>query len=127
MRRAFLLFIVVISIGNLAYCQDVSELYNKVLPSVVKIRATDSSEDLSRGYIVTEEGLGSGVLIEGNRILTASHVVQTATRLMVEFSNGEKLPATVISSVPAADVALLELLRNPKNSKPAILADSDQV
>ena len=107
--------------------QDLSELYKKVLPSVVKIYTKENINYPSIGYVATSGGLGSGVLIdEEGIILTASHVVQMANSIIVEFDNGEQVPANVISSVTAADVALLKLAWKVKN--PVIkLGDSDKM
>jgi serine protease Do len=107
--------------------QDISCLYDSVISSVVMIHTEESSENHAKGFVVTEEGLGSGVLIEGNQILTAAHVIQTATDVTVQFSDGEKIPARILSSVPSADVALLELEWEPKNKKASKLGDSDKV
>ena len=123
-----LLFSIIFSVAFLqAPAQDLSELYKKVLPSVVKIYTEEKVDYPSLGLVSTESGLGSGVLIdESGIILTASHVVNIANSIMVEFSNGEKVPAKVISSVPSADVALLKLTWNVK--QPAIkLGDSDKM
>ena len=108
--------------------QDLSGLYESVIQSVVKINTQERVENLVEGYVSTEEGLGSGVLIdESGLILTASHVVQTANRIMVEFEDGEIIPGDVVSSVPVADVALVKLAFTPKNRKAVPLGDSDDV
>lgn len=116
---------------SISYCQlqaqDLSALYEKVLPSVVKIYTEENVDYPSLGITAVSRGLGSGVLIdEEGIILTASHVVQMANSIMIEFSNGEQVPANVISSVPAADVALLKLAWKVKN--PVVkLGDSDKM
>ena len=107
--------------------QDLSSLYNKVLPSVVKIYTKENINHPTLGFVATSGGLGSGVLIdEEGIILTASHVVQMANSIVVEFANGETVPANIISSVPAADVALLKLAWKVK--APIVkLGDSDKM
>ncbi len=102
-------------------------MYEKVLPSVVKIYTEEKVDYPQLGFTSTTGGLGSGVLIgEEGIILTASHVVQMANSIIVEFANGDQVPANVISSVPAADVALLKLAWKVKN--PVIkLGDSDKM
>jgi serine protease Do len=123
-----ILFSIIFSIVFcLAQAQDLSALYEKVLPSVVKIYTTENVNYPSLGYVATTGGLGSGVLIdEEGIILTASHVVQMANSIMVEFASGEQVPANVISSVPSADVALLKLVYKVK-SPIAKLGDSDKM
>ncbi len=107
--------------------QDLSALYQQVLPSVVKIYTKENFTHPTLGFVATSGGLGSGVLIdEEGIILTASHVVQMANSIVVEFANGESVPANVISSVPAADVALLKLAWKVK-SPVAALGDSDKM
>jgi serine protease Do len=72
-------------------------------------------------------GIGSGVLVgsEGH-ILTASHVVQSADDVIVEFVDGTYVPARVVASEPGSDVALLKLERSaPDYAQPAVLGDSD--
>jgi serine protease Do len=54
-------------------------------------------------------------------------VVQTADAIAVEFPTGEVLNARVVSSEPAADVALLQLERPPDRLVVARLGDSDAV
>ena len=46
---------------------------------------------------------------------------------MVEFSRGELIPARVMGSAFSADVALLQLERNPVNAVAAVLGDSNKV
>ena len=107
--------------------QDLSVLYDQVLPSVVKIYTEENVDYPALGLTATTGGLGSGVLIdEEGIILTASHVVNIAKSITVEFPSGETVPANVLSSAPAADVALLKLAWKVKY--PALkLGDSDQM
>ena len=125
MRLLFAFFISIIF--HQLQAQDLSALYNKVLPSVVKIYTKENIKHPSLGFVATSGGLGSGVLIDSEGIiLTASHVVQMANSIVVEFANGETIPANVISSVPAADVALLKLAWKVKS--PVVqLGDSDKM
>lgn len=58
----------------------------------------------------TREVTGSGVVIEGNRILTNAHVVLHAMQVKVEGSTGgEKYVATVEALAPGIDLAVLKL------------------
>jgi serine protease Do len=78
--------------------------------------------------LVSLNGLGSGVLISNDgKVLTAAHLVQSADKTMVEFSEGELIPASVIGTAMSADVALLQLERIPSNYVAANLGDSDKV
>ena len=56
------------------------------------------------------EASGTGVVIEGKRILTNAHVVLYASQLFVETSqSGDKRAATVESVSPGMDLAVLKL------------------
>ena len=56
------------------------------------------------------EASGTGVVIEGKRILTNAHVVTYASQLFVESNqSSEKLPAQVVAVSPGIDLAVLRL------------------
>jgi S1-C subfamily serine protease len=56
------------------------------------------------------EATGSGVVIEGNRILTNAHVVLYASQVQVQASAaGDKVSATVVAVAPGIDLAVLQL------------------
>lgn len=105
------------------------DLFKKVNPAVVVIRTEErivTGEGQQR--LTSTQGLGSGVLIsEDGKVLTAAHVVQAADNVEAEFVGGETVFARVIASVPAADVALLQLERVPGGVVPVPMGDSDQV
>ncbi len=109
--------------------QNISELYEQVRKSVVIIQTTEKVLSMSEGRrtMVSQSGLGSGVLISKDGIITAAHVVQAAENLKVTFSSGEEVPAKVVSSSPDADVALLRLIWEPKDQTVATIGDSDLV
>jgi len=53
---------------------------------------------------------GSGVVIEGKRILTNAHVVLYASQVQVQASAaGDKVSATVVAVAPGIDLAVLQL------------------
>jgi S1-C subfamily serine protease len=107
---------------------DLAQAFRQVSAAVVVVRTTERA--VSRrpdGRPVSIEGLGSGVLVsEDGKVVTAAHVVQTADAVIVEFADHGPVPAQVIASEPAADVALLQLQRVPDGVRPAPLGDSDQ-
>ena len=109
-----------------AQTKSLRHIYEQVNAAVVVIR-TESSVPSGKGGFVSDEGLGSGVLVSTDgKVMTASHVVQTADRVEVLFSDGQHSLAKVISSLVRADVALLQLEKPPKGIVPARLGDSDQ-
>ena len=130
MLRRYLLCVAVLllsSIVSFPYASadgspDYAVLYEQHLPSVVTIK-TIAFDPLTGG---SQVGLGSGILVEDNQILTAAHVVDTATIINVKFHDGETILATVLSSIENSDVALLKLAKAPSNARVAILADSDK-
>jgi serine protease Do len=68
-----------------AEAQDAEELFRKVSPSVVVIRAKGRSVDGTRG-LVTYTEIGSGVLISADgKVMTAAHVVHDMDEILVEF------------------------------------------
>src|SRR4051812_34334975 len=80
--------------------------------SVVKIFSTVRGPDQLRPWAKQSprETSGSGVVIEGNRILTNAHVVSYASQIQVQGNqSGEKLVATVESISPTMDLAVLKL------------------
>src|SRR5215813_8444162 len=108
--------------------QQLRDLFRSVQPAVVVVKTEQVGlAPFPQQGLVSSDGLGSGVLISGDKVLTAAHVVQSADKTVVEFSQGESIPARVIGCSSSADVALLQLERSPANYVPAKLGDSDQV
>ena len=84
----------------------------KIRDSVVKISATMRVPDLTKPWTKQSpaEASGTGVVIEGKRILTNAHVVLYASQLFVEGNqSSEKLPAKVVAVSPGIDLAVLRL------------------
>ncbi|HVE79575.1 MAG TPA: trypsin-like peptidase domain-containing protein [Gemmatimonadaceae bacterium] len=109
--------------------QALRDQFRAVSPSVVVVRTLERTPaPMPAGGFVSAPGLGSGVLVSSDgKVLTAAHVVQTADRVAVEFSDGVIIPARVVASAPRADVALLQLQRVPPGAVVARLADSDSL
>lgn len=111
------------------FAQDLAELFENNKRSVVTIYVQES---MSAGTgdprtFASSEGLGSGVLIRENIILTASHVVANADKIMVQFYDGESVPATTTRISRNADVALITLSRPPADPQIAVIGNSDEV
>jgi S1-C subfamily serine protease len=80
--------------------------------SVVKIHVTNREPDFSRPWAKgsPKQISGSGVIIDGQRILTNAHVVNYAIRILVQGHQAtERIPASVLAVSPEMDLALLEL------------------
>lgn len=107
--------------------QDLSKIYEKVSPAVVVIFTTENSISTEAGVNkkTTGKGLGSGFLISNTKVVTAAHVVNVPESIKVQFTDGEIIPAKVVSHHRTADVALLELLWPRKNAITVSFGDSD--
>ncbi len=80
--------------------------------SVVKVFSTVRYPEVFRPWSkqAPSEISGSGVVIEGNRILTNAHVVMYASQIQVQANqSGDKLSATVVAIAPGIDLAVLKL------------------
>jgi S1-C subfamily serine protease len=84
----------------------------KIENTVVKIFATKSNPDPLKPWTkqAPQEVTGSGVIIEGKRILTNAHVVLYASQVRVQANQeSEKIFATVEAVAPGIDLAVLKL------------------
>lgn len=108
---------------------DFSSLYKKVRNSVVTIQTDQFVEQQTDSGIISaqQSGLGSGVIIKGKYVLTASHVVNIADRIRVHTASGDMYAAKTISSVPLADLAIIEIINPLGDLKSATIGDSDAV
>jgi S1-C subfamily serine protease len=88
------------------------EISRRVENAVVQVFATQVAPDPVRPWSkeAPREITGSGVVIEGRRILTNAHLVLYASQVEVQASrSGDKLSAKVKAIAPGIDLALLEL------------------
>jgi S1-C subfamily serine protease len=80
--------------------------------SVVKVFSTIRQPDPSKPWTKQspQEATGTGVVIEGHRILTNAHVVLFASQVQVQANQaGDKISATVEAVAPGIDLAVLKL------------------
>ena len=106
--------------------QTPGEVFRKVAPSVVVIRA--KGHEVAAGGKTRFNETGSGVLISADgKVMTAAHVVHAMDEITVEFLGGETVKARVVASEPAADLSLLQLERVPAGAKSSPLANSDPI
>jgi S1-C subfamily serine protease len=80
--------------------------------SVVKIFSTLRRPDPFKPWTkaTPQDVTGSGVVIEGKRILTNAHVVGYASQVQIQASqDGDKVGATVVAIARGMDLALLKL------------------
>jgi S1-C subfamily serine protease len=80
--------------------------------SVVKVFTTMRHPDVYRPWTkqAPSDATGSGVVIEGKRILTNAHVVLYSSQVQVQANQaGDKISATVEIVAPGIDLAVLKL------------------
>jgi S1-C subfamily serine protease len=80
--------------------------------AVVKVFSTMRRPDVARPWSKAApiEATGSGVVIEGKRILTNAHVIAYASQVQVQGNqSGDKISATVEAMDPGIDLAVLKL------------------
>ena len=120
------LLVMVIAPAAPVEAQSLVSTFKRVNPSVVIIRAR-WKEVGGSGQVGRVNEVGSGVLISPDgKVMTASHVVQTADEITAEFLSGEVVTARVIASEPEADVSLLQLERVPAKATVARFGNSDR-
>ncbi|WP_414695254.1 S1C family serine protease [Paraburkholderia sp.] len=93
-------------------------------PAVVHVEVVKENPDSEDGH---SGALGSGFIVsQDGYILTNNHVVEGADDVTVKLTDGRKLPARVIGTDKAGDVAVLKIagtgfptvkIGNPANSK----------
>lgn len=89
-----------------------SEVSAHLEKSVVKVFSTLRGPDPFKpwGKASPQEVTGSGVVIEGRRILTNAHVVEYASQVQVQTGQeGDKVSATVVAIARGMDLAVLQL------------------
>ena len=109
-RLSRLLFATALLTGPFAHAQDAPS--NQVSNAVVKIFSTVRYADPFKPWAKQgpQDITGSGVVIEGRRILTNAHVVLNASQIDIQANQaGDKLPAHVVAIAPGMDLAVLKL------------------
>jgi len=126
LAAALLMVALLTGLAPRADAQSAGEVFRKVAPSVVVIRA--KGRDVAAGGQTRFNETGSGVLISPDgKVMTAAHVVHSMDEISVEFLGGETVSAKVVASEPAADLSLLQLERVPAGAKVSPLANSDPI
>lgn len=105
----------------------IAELVAAVRPSVVSIHTSVSQPDIF-GREIEGQAAGSGwVLSADGIIVTNSHVVEGASEIAVDFSDGSESTASVISAHPESDLAVLQVDRTDLTPLPLGSSDELQV
>lgn len=126
------LVILILFISFSGFSQSLVSVYKKVNSSIVviKTRSNVSAGSGDKQKVSTASGLGSGVLISDDGLIwTASHVVHSADKISLKFTDGDIYEADVLSTDPVADVALIKIKGDfqLKNKHIAVIGNSDNV
>src|SRR5215211_104739 len=110
---------------------SINEIYDRAGPGVVEITVATSSGS-SGGYPFggggTATAQGSGFVYDtSGHIVTNAHVVEGATSVKVQFSNGKTYDATVVGSDASTDLAVLKVDAPASQLHPIALDDSSSV
>jgi len=90
-----------------------SKVYRAIQPSLVFVQTVRADGEFAQG---------SGVIVnEQGQVMTADHVIEGATSIEVTFADGTQSSATVISSTPERDTAVLQAEQPPRVIVPAVL------
>ncbi|HSF57248.1 MAG TPA: serine protease, partial [Candidatus Binatia bacterium] len=92
--------------ASLLHAQD------KIRDLVVRIHAVHHAPDVLRPWTRNrpQQVKGSGVVIDGKRILTNAHVVRYASQIYVQPNqSADRIPARVEVVTPSMDLAVLKL------------------
>jgi S1-C subfamily serine protease len=95
---------------------DIAGIIAKVEPAVFAVTVDDGgSRGAGTGFVIADNGTA----------VTNAHVVQEASQVKVDLSDGRSVDARVVGRDPSADVAVLKL--NGSGFTPACLSDSNKV
>lgn len=129
-------------IAGIVPTQEVlSNLYDRVAPSVVNIQVTSTPSAANMpdlpfpfelpegGEVPQQQGQGTGFIYDNDgHIVTNNHVVENATEIVVYFSNGMWAEAELVAADPQADLAVIKV--TPPDGvawQPLTLAPEDSV
>ena len=108
--------------GNSPFCQDGSPFQGSPMCQGGGPQGgADTQQEKFRA-------LGSGVVINAEKgyVVTNNHVVDNATKIQVQLSDGRKYEAKIIGKDPRSDIALIQL-KDAKNLTAIKIADSDNL
>ncbi|MFP6581972.1 MAG: PDZ domain-containing protein [Candidatus Hydrogenedentota bacterium] len=106
---------------------SIDSVVKAVKPALVRIYVV--STEYWEGRAIKVQSAGSGAIItpEGH-VITNHHVAGHATQLICTLSNREEIPAKLIGTDPATDIAIIQLLPKDGRKFPvATFGDSDAV
>lgn len=104
----------------------VIDIYQTNVPSVVNVANIKHADSFFYGKVEVPQGTGTGFVWDNKgHIVTNYHVVQGGNSLIVTFHNDKnQYKAKVIGLAPKQDIAVLKLIKKPKNLKPIKIGES---
>ena len=103
---------------------SVAEVYQTLLPSVVRIETNGKKT----GTSMNQSATGTGVIANADgTILTALHVVEGAQQIRIGYADGSNTTATVAAADSKQDIAMLTPAKLPETLVPAVLGGGAQV
>ncbi|HEU4528786.1 MAG TPA: trypsin-like peptidase domain-containing protein [Actinomycetota bacterium] len=94
------------SVATAGDAADLSAVIAEAMRSVVAVRVSTTRVG-PFGQPVQAQGLGSGVIVGSDLIVTNAHVVDGATDVAVTFGDGSSVPATVLGADTTHDIAVV--------------------
>lgn len=107
---------------------DLKKVSSKVLPTVVSITTTTSSNSLFSNKEKIK-ALGSGVIISKKGfIVTNNHVIKDASNIRIALYDEREFDCTVVGADSSTDLAVIKIEGDVPSDLPVItLADSDKI
>lgn len=107
---------------NSPFCQDGSPFQSSPMCQGGGAEGNGGADTQQQKF----KALGSGVVIDDAKgyVVTNNHVVDNATKIQVQLSDGRKFDAKVIGKDPRSDIALIQL-KDAKGLTAIKIADSD--
>lgn len=107
--------------NNSPFCQDGSPFQSSPMCQQGSAGGDGTQQEKFRA-------LGSGVIINAEKgyVVTNNHVVDNATKIQVQLSDGRRYDAKIIGKDPRSDIALIQLI-DAKNLTAIKVADSDNL
>jgi S1-C subfamily serine protease len=99
---------------------SVAEIYQTLLPSVVRIESTGGRSAADRDKEAT--ATGTGVIVNANgTVITALHVVDGADAVRITYADGTQSAAVIAGADAKQDIATLTPAKLPETVVPAVL------
>ncbi len=96
-------------------------VYREIVPSVVSIRASLSKDG-------RQQSAGSGIILTNDGyIVTNDHVITGAYAIKAMTTDGEVYDLALVGTDTRTDLAVLKMITDKKDFKPAVLGNSDDI